>query len=239
VEITGDTELKAEIAKCNQLDEEVEAAIDTIKSNGPQSLKKGLQEWNLDNGLIMYKGKIYVPKDMDLRRKIVKSYHDPPLMGHPGRYKTQEWVSRTYWWPSMSAFVKAYVDGCAICQESKIHTHPTKMPLHPTQIPSRPFQYITVDFIVKLPESNGYDSIMMATCQFSKAMVTVPCNEKIDASGTADLLIKHVFCIYGIPDKMISDRGPQFAAQVMQAIMKALGVTSALRQRTPGSLTLT
>ena len=51
-----------------------------------------------------------------------------------------------------------------------------------------PFQTIAVDFIVKLPESGGYDSIMMVTDHnCTKAVILVPCQEKIDAEGVAKL----------------------------------------------------
>lgn len=228
VELLGDEELKQKIKDNDEFDDEVSLAIEAIKDSGPRSLRKGIQEWNYEDGLILYRGKIYVPKNDELRREVVRSCHDPIIRGHPGRQGTLELVSRNYWWPGMTVFIKAYVDGCAICQQTKIDTHPTKVPIQPTQIPNRPFQYLTMDFIVKLPESDNYNSILLITDQFSKAIVTIPCVEKINAAQTADLLIKRVFCIYGIPDKIISDRGPQFASQCMKAILNALGVQSAL-----------
>ena len=39
-------------------------------------------------------------------------HHDLPSAGHPGRWKTYELVSRNYWWPEMTIFVKKYVIGC-------------------------------------------------------------------------------------------------------------------------------
>jgi hypothetical protein len=48
----------------------------------------------------------------------------------------------------MGQFIKEYVEGCAICQETKINTHPSKEPLHPTEIPTKPYEIITSDLIV-------------------------------------------------------------------------------------------
>jgi hypothetical protein len=118
IQLAGNTELKEQIIKCQELDDEVASAIHEIKSNGPRSLGKGLQEWNYEDGLILFRGKIYVPKNIGLRRKVVRSCHDPIIMGHPGRFKTQEIVQRNFWWPGMSVFIKAYVDGCSTCQET-------------------------------------------------------------------------------------------------------------------------
>jgi hypothetical protein len=50
----------------------------------------------------MFRGKIYVPKDRELRHQIVEQRHDTRVAGHAGRFKTLEMVSRNYWWPQMS-----------------------------------------------------------------------------------------------------------------------------------------
>jgi hypothetical protein len=116
-------------------------------------MKKGLQEWNYKDGLILYRGKIYVPKDNMLQREVVKSCHDPEARGHPGQWKTFQNVQANYWWPGMSIFVKDYVSGCATCQESKHDTLPMHMPIQPTEIPTQPFEFLTMDFIVELPKA--------------------------------------------------------------------------------------
>jgi hypothetical protein len=101
--------------------------------------------------------------------------------------------------------VALHNNGCSTCQETKNITHPTKIPLQPTELADRPFQFITTDFIVKLPESQGFDSILMVVDQHTKTVIAEPCYETFDANATAELLIKRVFCKYGIPDKIISD----------------------------------
>jgi hypothetical protein len=125
VKLEGDTEIKEKIKQSQEWDDEVIEAFDTIKENGSRSLLKGLQEWNLDNSLILFRDKIYVPKDNNLRREVVQSCHNPISMGHPGWYKTLEIVQRNFWWPGMSNFVKNYIEGCSTCQESKNITHPS------------------------------------------------------------------------------------------------------------------
>src|SRR3981189_3149820 len=59
-------------------------------------------EWSeSEDNLLLFRGKIYVPKDLDLRLRIVKQHHDSLIAGHPGRWKTLELVSRSYWWPQI------------------------------------------------------------------------------------------------------------------------------------------
>jgi len=46
---------------------------------------------------VIKEGKIYVPKDGELRAEIIWLYHDVPVTGYGGRWKTVELVTRNYW----------------------------------------------------------------------------------------------------------------------------------------------
>jgi hypothetical protein len=118
------------------LKEAIEEGIKEILLSGPRHITKGLQEWNYENGLMLYKGLVYVPNKEALKRKIVQQFHDN-LMGHPGQWKTLELITQEYYWPGMTEFVKAYIKGCATCQTTKIRP-PVKVPLKPTEIPEGP-----------------------------------------------------------------------------------------------------
>ena len=64
-----------------------------------------------------------------------------------------------------------------------------------------------MDFIVKLPQSNGYDSVLTVTDQdCTKAVILIPCNEMITAEGVAKLYLEHVFKRVGLPKTFIHDR---------------------------------
>jgi len=41
-------------------------------------------EWSNIDGLLQFRGKIYVPQSPDLRRQIVALCHDTHIAGHPG-----------------------------------------------------------------------------------------------------------------------------------------------------------
>jgi hypothetical protein len=90
----------------------------------------------------------------------------------------------------MWEYLKKYVQGCAICQQNKSNMHPNKPPLQPivSEPNVQPFQTIAMDFIVKLPLSGGYDSILTITDHnCTKAVILLPCKETIDAPGVAEL----------------------------------------------------
>jgi len=61
---------------------------------------------------MLFRGKVYVLKDIKLRLEIIKLHHNTLVAGHPGQWKTLELVTQNYWWPGITMQVKNYVSGC-------------------------------------------------------------------------------------------------------------------------------
>jgi hypothetical protein len=204
-----------------------------LLTSGSREFKKSLEEWNFENGLLLHRGKVYVPKDQDLRLELLKLHHDTLLTGHPGRWKTLELLSRNYWWPGMSVDVKKYVQGCDTCQRNKsTNTAPYGL-LQPNEVPGGPWEIITVDLITELPESvdsagNIWTAIMVVVDRFTKRAHFIQCSNETTATDCATILYEHVFKLHGLPRQIISDQGPQFASQVFQEFCNNLGIKSSM-----------
>jgi hypothetical protein len=80
-------------------------------------------EWSGSDGLLMFCGKIYVPKDKDLRHCIIEQHHDTHIARHAGHFKTLELVSHNYWWPQMSRYIGIYVKHCDLCNRTKCNVN--------------------------------------------------------------------------------------------------------------------
>ena len=91
----------------------------------------------------------------------------------------------------MGTEVYQYVKGCAQCQQNKVNTQVKKAPLNLShQLRTLPFQTIAMDFIVKLPPSEGYNSILTITNHdCTKMIIAIPCQEIINAEGVANLYL--------------------------------------------------
>ena len=89
---------------------------------------KMLQEdkWQIEGELVLNEGKIYVPKNKELRVEIIWLHHDMLVVGHGGRWKTMKLVIRNYWWPGVTKDVGRYVDKYNMCQRIK---HRTEVPV--------------------------------------------------------------------------------------------------------------
>jgi len=53
-------------------------------------------EWQIDGELVLKKRKVYIPKNEELRVKIIWLYHDVLVAGYKGRWKTIELVTWNY-----------------------------------------------------------------------------------------------------------------------------------------------
>ena len=100
--------------------------------------------------------------------------------------------------------------------------------LKPNQVPKRLWQHISVDFIMKLPVSKGHDSILVVCDRFSKMSHFVAMTEKTTVEGLARLFRDNVWKLHGLPESVISDREPQFAAGMTKELNKMLSIETKL-----------
>ena len=83
------------IKKSEVKDDEVVKAVKEMKQAGVKVLRD--KEWQEHKGLMLKEGKVYVPKDEKLRVEIIRLYHNTPVRGHGGKWKTTELVMRNFW----------------------------------------------------------------------------------------------------------------------------------------------
>ena len=108
-----------------------------IEDKVKEKVERKEKDWEEEDGIITWEGWIYVPKDKDLRDEVIHLHHDTYAAGHPGRFKTAELVLRNYWWPRIHGDVRAYVDGCTRCQQTKLFPEKPRGKLSPNKIPKK------------------------------------------------------------------------------------------------------
>ena len=117
----------------------------------------------------------------------------------------------------MHIFVKSYVQGYALCQQIKVNIHLLAPSLALIKAGSYAYLFstVTIDFITDLLESNRYNTLyIIVDHNLTKAIVFILCIKIIDTIGTARLYYDNVYWRFGLPNRIISDRGPQFLSQV-------------------------
>ena len=97
-------EIVKKIKEARDKDEEVIKVVEEMKKAGVKTLRD--EEWQIEEGLVLKEGRVYVPKDEKLRTEIIWLHHDMLIAEHRGQWKTVELVTRNYWWPGVIKEVK-------------------------------------------------------------------------------------------------------------------------------------
>jgi len=221
-----EVDLVEKIKKARSKDEDVVRVVEEMKKAGVKELRGN--KWKIEGDLVLKEGKVYVPKDEELRVEVIQLHHDVPAAGHGGRWKTVELVTRNYWWPGVTRDVGRYVEGCDLCQRMKNRTEELAGKLKLSEVPQKTWSYLTIDFITKLPVVAGKDVILVVCNRLSKMTHFMATMEGISAEGLARLFQDNVWKLHGLPESVVSNRGPQFAAELMKELNRMLGIKTKL-----------
>ena len=137
-------------------------------------------------------------------------------------------MTRNYQWPEVTRDVGKYMEECDLCQRMKNRMEELAGKLKLSEVPEKTQTHLTMDFITKLPVVAGKNMILVVCDQLSKMTHFVAMTEGTSAKGLARLLQDNVQKLHGLPESIISDRGPQFAAELMKELNRILGIKTKL-----------
>ena len=105
------------------------------------------------------------------------------------------------------------------------HQHPAGL-LQPLPIPSWKWEVISLDFITRLPRNqNQNDSIMVVVDKLSKATHFILVKTTYKAVNIANIFLKQIFRLHGVPKVIISDRDPKLTGNFWKSMFKGLNTT--------------
>ena len=142
--------------------------------------------------MVVKEGKIYVPKDVELRAEIIQLHHNVLAAGHGRRWKTVELVMRNYWWPGVMSDVGRYVEGCDLYQRMKNRMEEVAGKLKLSKVLEKPWTHLMVDFITKLLVVAEKDAILVVCDRLFKMMHFVATTEGTSAEELVRLFRENV-----------------------------------------------
>ena len=122
-----------------------------------------------------------------------------------------------------------YVEKCLVCQ--KVKAERIKLPgkLHPLAIPKMKWECISMDFVTGLPKvSGGFDFIFVVVYKLTKVAHFIPIRTSATATDVAQLFVKEIVRLHGIPARIISDRDAKFTSNFWKAMCQSLGTLLSL-----------
>jgi len=135
-----------------------------------------------------------------------------------------ELVTRNYWWLEVTRDVGRYVEECDLCQRMKNKMEELAGKLKLSEVPEKPWTHLMVDFIMKLPVVARKDAILVVCDRLSKMTHFVATTEGTLAEGLARLFRDNIWKLHGLPESVVSDRGPQFVAELTKELNRMLGI---------------
>lgn len=159
-------------------------------------------ELSVEAGVVVKGNQILIPETM--REDILEQLHN----GHQGIEKTQRLARESVYWVNINKDIEKLCKSCDSC--SKYQAANVKQPLTPHKVPSRPWQYISSDIF----EANG-KQYLLTVDRYSK----FPILEELPVPASSRAVterLKFYVSLFGRPDEIMTDNGPQYAGQAFQ-----------------------
>src|SRR5258708_6613770 len=78
--------------------------------------------------------------------------------------------------------------------------------------------------IGELPDSKGYNAVLMVVDHLSKQIHAIPTVTSLDSARVAQLFLEHIWCHHGLPEEVISDHRSTFISNFSHELAALLGV---------------
>jgi predicted aspartyl protease/transposase InsO family protein len=178
------------------------------------------RQWESPDGLAT-RGQLYIPKSM--RNQFLQLVHSGMTGGHLGRSKTEDQVSRRAYWPSWTSDVRFFLKCCENCARFHRGKPPKQTKLKPF-LSGEPFELISIDITGPHPPSRkGNQFILTVVDHFSKWAEAFAIRNH-HADTVARQLTTHVFSRFGVPKRLLSDRGPEFESRLFAEVCRLLKI---------------
>ena len=159
---------------------------------------------------------LVVPKAY--RSRALAGCHDD--VGHQGRMRTLSLLRERFFWPGMQTEAIQHVLKCTRCLRRKTPSHVAPLqPIHVTQ----PLELVHMDYLSLEPSKGNIENVLVIPDHFTRYALAYPSKTQT-AQTTARILWDNFICLYGFPEKFISDQGRNFESDLIKELCKIAGV---------------
>jgi hypothetical protein len=164
-------------------------------------------DFEINDGLLTYKGRLYIPNCDDLKRFIMDEIHKRPYTSHPGYQKMITATRKLFYLPGLKKDIVDYLAKCLEFHKFKEeHRHLAGL-LQPLPIPEWKWETTSMDFITGLPISTKQNDVIMVFVEkLSKDAHFILVKSTCKVIDIANIFMKEIFRLHGMPKEIISDR---------------------------------
>lgn len=155
-----------------------------------------------------------------LRREVLSSCHDDVTAGHLGVRRTLKKIRQRYFWPKMFAEITHYVQSCPDCQTRNTPSTKPAGELQPLAPTLYPFQQVGMDFVGPLTESQDGNKYIVVMVDYYTKWVEAVATPEATAACAARAFMESMVLRHGAPERVITDRGSHFTAEMMEELFQ-------------------
>ncbi|MCH86853.1 transposon Tf2-1 polyprotein, partial [Trifolium medium] len=209
--------------------------IQKLMAEVMQNPRKGFE---VKQGTLFYNGRLVISPSSPTIPMLLEEFHSTPMGGHSGFLRTYRRMADNIYWVGMQKSIRDFVRACDVCQRQKYAATTPGGLLQPLPVPNQVWEDLSLDFITGLPKSKGYDAILVVVDRLSKYSHFILLKHPYNAKSIAELFVKEVVRLHGIPQSLISDRDPIFISHFWRELFKHQGtklkMSSAYHPETDG-----
>lgn len=187
--------------------------------------RKTYPNFTYDHGVLLFKGRVVISRRSVWIPKLLKEFHETPIGGHSGFYRTYRRMATNLYWQGMKEDICKFVQGCDMCQRQKYLTTTPGGLLQPLPMPNHMWEDVTLDFNTGLPRSKGYEVILVVVDRLSKYSYFIPLKHPYIARTIVEVFVKEVVRLHRIPNLVVSDRDPLFMSLFWKEFFRMQGTT--------------
>ena len=209
------------------------------KKRPPSNESRTSMSYYSENGGLLYRS--YLPGHLRKRSTfrdqlvipsacismVLHACHDHAMSGGHLAYKhTFDKVRDRFWWPTLHRDVKTWCQDCQACQRRKTPHRGPKLPTGHLPV-DRPFQRVSIDLVEYKTESVSPTGLKCSYAltiidHLTRFSVLVALPDKKEQT-IAKALVERVFGIFGPPETLHSDQGPEFENKVVKQLQDVFG----------------
>ncbi|KAJ9559068.1 hypothetical protein OSB04_013682 [Centaurea solstitialis] len=177
----------------------------------------------LQQGVLLFRGRLVIPRKSTMIPTLIEEFHSSPIGGHSGEDRTYQRIAAELFWVGMRKDIIDFVKQCDVCQRNKSVTGSPAGLLQPLQLPEMIWEEVSMDFIEGLPKSQGMNSILVVVDRLSKYAHFIGLKHPFTAPAVAELFVKEVVRLHGVPKAIVSDRDKVFLSSFWRELFKLQG----------------
>ncbi|PNX58075.1 retrotransposon Ty-3/Gypsy protein [Trifolium pratense] len=193
-EVTNDSDIQQMVAELN---------INPLGKSG----------FNVKQGLLFYNDRLVLYSKSPSIPMLLKEFHSTPTGGHSGYLRTYRRLAENLHWIGMQRTVRDFVRACDVCQRKKYDSTTPGGLLQPLPVPHVIWEDLSLDFIMGLPKSKGFEAILVVVDRLSKYGHGILLKHPYTAKSVAELFVKEIVRLHGhqIKDEFCLSSGDGWA----------------------------